>query len=156
MSDAPRYDEATTARFWAKVEKTDFCWLWRASAKPGGAGFFRAGGKNRIASRFAWELHCGPIPPGMVVCHRCDMPTCVNPTHLFLGTQADNLKDMTAKKRRARGEKFSNSKLTASEALAIRDGARSGQKIRPLARRFGIDPNTVRKIRDGKAWSHLP
>lgn len=87
-------------RFWAKVRKTNTCWLWIGATIKGGYGSF--GGikcKVGMAHRFSWTLHNGPIPAGLDVLHRCDTPPCVNPEHLFLGTQTDNSRDMVQKGR---------------------------------------------------------
>jgi hypothetical protein len=92
--------ENLEAHFWARVNKTDDCWLWMGSrnALRYGYGVYGKGGK--YAHRLSWEIHHGrPIPPGMNILHRCDNPPCVNPDHLFLGTQADNVVDMVRKGR---------------------------------------------------------
>ena len=112
-------------RFFAKVDSTggeQACWLWTASMNCYGYGCFQVGTrKNVSAHRFAWALAHGPIPKGMCVLHRCDVPACVNQAHLFLGTQADNAADREAKGRSAdnRGEKNPASKLTEAKVREI-------------------------------------
>lgn len=88
-------------RFWEKVDKTENCWLWSASVNNQGYGEIHLGERNDhcYAHRFSWMINKGPIPKGLFVLHRCDNPRCVNPNHLFLGTQKDNLHDAMAKGR---------------------------------------------------------
>jgi hypothetical protein len=86
-------------RFWAKVEKTDSCWPWRAGVNKEYGEFNFGNNWMRQAHRVAWELTHGPIPDGLCVLHKCDVPLCVNPDHLFLGTKLDNVRDMIAKGR---------------------------------------------------------
>lgn len=98
---------AFDSRFWAKVDRDAeqwTCWLWTGAKSDSGQGQISKGttarfNQLRIASRAAWELTRGPIPFGLQVLHRCDEPSCVNPTHLFLGTQLDNIQDMLRKNR---------------------------------------------------------
>lgn len=91
--------------FWDQVEKLegeDSCWEWRGRRRGRGYGYLPKpleGGTETAAHRAAWELEIGPIPDGLFVCHHCDNPPCVRPTHLFLGTNADNMRDMVAKGR---------------------------------------------------------
>jgi HNH endonuclease/helix-turn-helix protein len=92
----------TEERFWQKVLKTETCWLWTAYKKPDGHGTFNRGKRMALAHRYSYELHCGVIPHGMLVCHKCDVPSCVNPDHLFLGTPDDNVRDCIRKGRNNR------------------------------------------------------
>lgn len=99
-SNACRRDPAATAkRFWALVEKTDSCWLWTGSTWDHGYGEFKVLGERVLAHRYSYELANGPIPDARLVCHKCDVPLCVRPDHLFLGTAGDNNRDAAAKGR---------------------------------------------------------
>ncbi len=145
-----------TERFWSKVSKTAGCWLWTAS-KTEGYGRFRVGSQRGLAHRVSWEIHNGLIPEGMLVLHKCDTPACVNPAHLFLGTNADNMADKVAKGRHTyvthRGEEHGQAKLTASQAIDIY--SRRGQLLRELATEFGVTPTLISRIRSGKCWTHI-
>ena len=103
-----RWGTTLTAKFWCrvKVEAEPACWPWLGYRNRNGYGHMRVGNNVRLyAHRVSWELHYGKIPDGMLVCHRCDNPPCVNPLHLFLGSHADNHADRNAKGRQARGER---------------------------------------------------
>lgn len=86
-------------RFWKKVRMGDGCWEWQAAGRDGRYGVVRISEHFYPTHRVSWEMHFGIIPPGMVVCHKCDNPPCVRPEHLFLGTRSDNALDMVAKGR---------------------------------------------------------
>lgn len=130
----------------------DSCWPWTGTKNRYGYGRFRADGREMNAHRAAWIAERGQIGEGLVVCHRCDNPACCNPTHLFLGTVADNNADMTAKRRNRRGERHQNAKLTDAQVIAARGDRRSG---RAVAREYGVAPETIYKIRRGIRQTNL-
>lgn len=130
----------------------DACWPWMGARNKKGYGFLNWMGKMRLVSRLVWEQANGPIPAGMKVCHKCDNPPCRNESHLFLGTNADNLADMASKGRAARGEAHSQSRLTEEQVIAIR--AASGT-LSAIAARFGVGKTTVAEILRRETWRHL-
>lgn len=149
-------------RFWAKVKKLpgDGCWEWQgAQAKPGGYGVIGGGPgrRNNLAThRVSWELHYGPIPDGLYVCHHCDNKPCVRPDHLFLGTNAENQQDAVRKGLLACGEKQHQAKLTDAQVLILRQKAREGVARSALAREYGVAKVTVDHIVTRRSWRHLP
>lgn len=154
---------SVASRFWPKVDKSagpNGCWLWMAAKDPLGYGRFGIGRRGAcriwLAHRVAWELVNGPIPDGMCALHNCDNPQCVNPSHLFIGTKADNIRDMDQKGRRRSGPVFGEdnhfAKLTAAQVVEIRNATCSHREI---AARFGLHPKHVGDIRRGKAWTEL-
>jgi hypothetical protein len=86
-------------RFFQKVNKTNSCWLWTGALSSRGYGSFGVNGKTTAAHRYSYQMHIGEIPKGLVICHTCDTPSCVNPDHLWAGTQSENMKDMFNKNR---------------------------------------------------------
>lgn len=141
-------------RFWEKVKlMASGCWEWNG-AKGGRDKRPTLKMKNHTvyAHRVSWELNVGPIPYGMQVLHTCDNPSCVNPKHLFLGSQLDNIADMVCKNRHQRGEEKPRAKLTNAQALKIRSSVGTLHSIAVI---YGISKETVRKIKIRKRWKHV-
>lgn len=142
-------------RFWSFVEvgALDECWNWTAS-KQGGYGQIGddMGLRPVRAHRLSYEIHHGPIPAGMMVCHHCDNRACVNPAHLFIGTQLDNMRDMQRKGRGPRGERHGRHRLTESQVVQIRGDARPQREI---ADDYGITQTAVSAIKRRKSWAWL-
>ena len=147
-------------RFNARVDKRspDECWPWLGTRDDKGYGRIGAGthSKYRLAHRVAYEMTYGTIPDGAHVCHHCDHPWCVNPRHMFLGSNDDNIADKV-RKGRARGAKrgaeHHNAKLTAEQVRAIRHDQRTQVAI---AADYGIGQHTVSAIKRRKTWNWLP
>ena len=145
-------------RFWAKVQKTDGCWLWTGARKGSeNYGFFYTEGKQRYAHRVSWEMANGPIPAGMLVCHRCDNPPCVRPDHLFIGTVLDNNRDAIGKgrKRYAIGERHGQAKLNPEAVQEIRRLKTSGATYSQLSNQFGVHRMTVCEVVHRKICAHV-
>ncbi|TAL42360.1 MAG: HNH endonuclease [Salinibacterium sp.] len=146
--------------FWRYVEKLpNGCWRWMRSLNKGGYGqVYDEEGNNLAAHRVAWELVNGPIPRGLNVLHRCDHGWCVhaepggNGGCLFLGTHADNMRDMVSKRRSSIGERNGQSRLSAEQVRSIRCRAAGGCTQIALSRSFGISTRQVRNIISHQKW----
>jgi hypothetical protein len=145
----------TPSDFWKRVDKSGDCWLWQGWMNPDGYGEFRMNYHTHLAHRLSYEWANGEIPDGMCVCHSCDVPACVNPDHLFLGTQADNVRDRHEKGHTAHGEGAAASKLTVSEVRTIRELFDSGRSKRSLAVQFGVSRKNIRCIVNRDTWAWL-
>jgi hypothetical protein len=139
------------------------CWLWTRGTDKEGYGSARVNYEMIRAHRAAWIIFRGPIPAGLLVCHRCDVPRCCNPEHLFLGTTKDNLNDARIKGRkpwgvvvseraRARGERNGKAKLSVEKILLIRASQMSSKKLAP---NIQISASVIRKVRQRKLWAHV-
>jgi hypothetical protein len=142
-------------RFWSRVTKTDSCWLYQDIGRYG-YGLFPFKGRTFRAHCFIWEQTHGPIPHGFFVCHDCDVPACVRPDHLFLGTPAQNSADMVAKGRSAKGSRIGISRLTERQVEEIKRQlpGRFGTQSR-LARQYGVSESAISQIANGHTWRHV-
>jgi len=147
--------EAIEKYFWAKVEKTDSCWLWKGCLLNHSYGSIWMDGKHYQTHRFSWLLHKGVIPQGQCVLHKCDVPLCVNPDHLFLGTQQENVADMRAKNRNPKvaPEKTHTAKLTWEDVRTIRTVYQPRKVTMAfLASKYGVDTSTIACILKNTTW----
>ena len=140
-------------RFWEKVEKRgdDECWEW-IGGKTRGYGEIWDHDRQRRAHRVSWEWANGPIPKGKFVCHTCDNRACVNPKHLWLGSIADNQRDMAMKKRSTIGERNPHSKLTEEDVREIRA---SSLKRCELAKIYKVGHQAISQVILRQNWAHV-
>jgi hypothetical protein len=141
-----------------KCEKTG-CWLWTKCRNQDGYGHIGMNGHTVSAHRVAAYLFLGyEFDSKRCVLHRCDNPPCCNPNHLFIGTQADNVRDMAQKKRLVapRGEKCHFTHLRDDDVIMIRKAFQRGEKLSVLAEQYGMIPNSISRIVNGKHWTYLP
>lgn len=160
-------------RFWSKVDKSDDCWLWTGGHHNGGYGVIGLpDGNVGLTHRVSWEMHFGKVPPGLHVCHKCDVRGCVRPSHLFLGTNADNVADKVAKGRQPRGETsgprmhpdriprgaaLPQAKLTELRVQQMRQQYAGGKlRMIDLAESFGISLAAVHGVIHRRTWKHVP
>lgn len=144
--------------FWNFVEPVPFsgCWIWIGTDHgSSNYGTFAFSGKTFKAHRFSWELRNGKIPSGMSVLHRCDVGFCVNPDHLFIGTQLDNVKDMISKGRSnpPSGENHHRAILTESDIVEIKRLSSLGFSYPSLANVYGVHRSTIRRAAIGITWN---
>jgi len=163
MSKRKRQEEEkyiTIGRFYDKIIppfNKSKCWIWREVPTSGGYGIFSLNGKSIPAHRLSWILHFGEIPTGIEILHSCDTRLCVNPYHLFQGTQGDNVRDCTKKKRngKSRGEDHPFSKLKDEQIALVVKRGQNGEKYKNIAADLGISTISVGDILRGNSWKHL-
>lgn len=154
-------------RFWTHVARGDGCWEWTGTRRPDGYGVHWNGSRQVRAHRRSWEMANGPLPEGAVIRHSCDNPPCVRPDHLAIGTQQDNLADMTSRGRRVRGERHPwfgqeqrgetnrQAKLTDEQVAHIKGMAAAGHYHDDIAQRYGVTKTNVSYIASDKTWRHV-
>jgi hypothetical protein len=176
MSQKPGVYRSNLERFEEKFipEPNSGCWLWLAALSHGYGMFGLRDGpvmRTRIASRASWMIYRGPIPPDLYVCHRCDVTSCVNPDHLYLGTQFDNMRDMFGRKRDGtsnghnamwlypermiKGSAHPLAKLDEAIVGRIKERLREGVARKDLAGEHGVSTSLIDGIANGKKWRHV-
>lgn len=148
----------TEERFWSRVNKKrkTQCWDWTSDMSSHGYGRLSLGdGRRMKAHRYSWELHNGPIPDGLCILHKCDRPSCVNPDHLFAGTQLENIKDMVSKGRHQVGSRNSRAVLTEAKVRTIKKRLDKGDKQQEIADALGVARSLISLIKNGKRWAHV-
>jgi hypothetical protein len=148
-------------RFWSKVAVAgpDECWDWIGSLEPHGYGQILDHRRLVKAHRVSWEIHNGPVPDRLCVCHHCDNRRCVNPAHLYVGTRKDNNRDRGARKRgresRDIGELHHNARFTEAEVRAIIAMLEAGYSQGEVGRFFGVRQTTIGRFANRQTWKHL-
>jgi hypothetical protein len=144
-------------RFWAKVNKTDTCWLWTASVWDNGYGrFVKVHGTDTPAHRFSWALHNGAIPDGLWVLHKCDVRRCVRPDHLFLGTPQDNMDDKCRKGRHRCGVGSMQPRAKLNEVKVLEIKAMKGlATATSVGLKYGVSYSIITGIWNGTKWKHV-
>ena len=151
-------------RFWGRVTVTDegSCWEWQGARSHAGYGKLVRDRHLVSTHRLSWEFATGhPVPDDLLVCHRCDNPPCVNPSHLFLGDKSANAIDMVMKgrhdtKSRIRGEEHARARLTDAVVADIRARHASDESVASIARSLGVNWGTVKYAVAGVTWAHIP
>lgn len=146
------WNNTDSERFWAKVQKSESCWIWQAGLFDNGYGQFRLGKRKVKAHCFSWVIYFGQIPQGKLICHRCDNKQCVNPSHLFIGTHKDNAQDRENKGRG--GDGGSKTKKDTGMCQGIKNPA---HKVNPLIvrtiRKYRRIGHTYQDLKDGIEFS---
>ncbi len=163
ISGQPSKFENLEQKFESKFEKGNVsrCWIWNGSLDKDGYGtlfqYLRDSRKHKkyLAHRLSYKFNFNEIPPGMMVCHKCDNPACVNPYHLFLGTAQDNANDMIQKRRSMFGSANNKAKLTESQVIEIRARLKSGERNVDLACEYNLDRTSIERIKNNKSWKHV-
>lgn len=147
-------------RFEARIARCPMsgCWIWTGTINKDGYGQFAIDGRTLLSHRVAWEFFVGPLPSDLFVLHSCDVRSCVNPSHLFIGTHLDNMADMTKKGRRIgvkSGEKHPLCKISSEIVREIFRLRASGLSVKDIAARFEITSHHTSDILHRRYWSTL-
>jgi hypothetical protein len=152
----PRTLPLSKERLEGKIHKDENgCWIWQGAKQVSGYGEMLSGGRKYLTHRVSYSLYKSDIPKGMVVCHTCDTPSCINPDHLFVGFPKDNTQDMKSKDRHLYGERNTEAKLTSEDVRQIIDLRNSGISQQKVADRYRVSRRNIRHIWQGARWKHL-
>lgn len=154
-----------------KIDETTFCWNWTKAFKKFGYGQLWFEGRNWTAHRLSYRMFKGEIPEGLQVCHKCDNPKCINPSHLFTGTHLDNMRDAYHKGRmrqklkppfigpKWKGKRFGESnmrtKFNSQQVIEIRKALKEGAVAAEIAKKYGVHFSTIAHIKTGRSWKYL-
>ena len=163
LESATQKRSSLEERFCKNVSEGDpnDCWLWKGCENGVGYGVIHdergINGRMLLAHRVSFERAYGrPIKDGMMICHHCDTPACVNPAHLYEGTAQTNADDKVRRNRHPRGEMSTSAKLTSLQVLDIRDRCNNrGESTVNVAKRYKVAPSTISKIKNGARWTHV-
>lgn len=164
LASIPTPKEVFMQRFLAKVQKTETCWIWTGAkqnprrSQPDPYGVMLVCWRPRyamLAHRLSWELFHGELADDICVLHKCDNPPCVNPEHLFLGTQKQNMEDCASKMRQRHGEGHLQARLTDIKVLEIRSKYGPGCGYVALGLEYGVGKSTIEAIITRHTWRHL-
>jgi hypothetical protein len=161
---SPRFSPTIADRLWRHTSKSvdvNACWPW-TGCLIGRYGRISTGTRDRNgrygverAHRVSYEIHNGPIPPGLFVLHSCDNPPCVNPKHLHLGTNVDNMREAVERKRFPLGEAKATARLSEQQVCEMRRRLHAGERVGAVAGAYGVDRSTVRRVASGIYWGHV-
>jgi hypothetical protein len=163
----PRWGKSLGERFVDKINKTNGCWYWTGAKTPKGYGKIVVNGKTVYAHRLSWVLYCGPALEdieSLLILHKCDTPSCVNPKHLFVGTHSDNAQDAANKGRnpmqtnpeRLEGERNGEAKLTEEQiVLIIKEYIPGIVRQVDLASKYNVSQTTISSVVNRRSWDHV-
>lgn len=137
------------------VKTENGCWEWQKRTDKNGYGVITVNDTTLRAHRVSYEEFVGEIADGLHVLHKCDNPTCINPEHLFLGTNAENMKDKVNKGRHAFGEKAGHAKLTEEQVIEIKKRLAAGESVNSFEKEYPVSGRALRLIKNGTNWAHI-
>lgn len=147
-------------RLWNRTDRSSGCWIWTGCVDGSGYGLISLNGKMVKTHRLSWVLSNGQIPEGLFVCHHCDNRKCINPDHLFIGTNKDNMQDKVRKGRKngggpAMGEHNGSAKMNAKKVIKIRELHKNGMSEKKISKQIGVGKSQVHRIIARQNWKQV-